>query len=234
MKLIFALMILFSAAVGHSQEKPADLKDVEAPVAEPQVPLARPIEPEKKTTFAIGLMFGNDSLMFTSSKYKSPTASGSLTVNVELASAAGVFVEGMHLENPGFGYSFGMEFEPDRDVKNIKYTGSGGSFTSTTSGTTLKYGATTPYANVVFKSGKLLFPVGLHYSIHRLSGTTATEVGGGHGARVGIGVQASDRFYGEIQARGTSVNLKTTVGSETLDYGDSFILGFRVIGKISF
>lgn len=149
-----------------------------------------------------------------------------------------LMVEAQKLPAQHWGLMAGLNYEGERELDSGTVTISGTSVGLSGGSGASKVQFTTVYGNAVYRWDEFYIPFGLNYSLLKFtpaSGATESySANGGVGAQLGVGWRFPNNIELEAYSWVTSMNLKDSGSSTSVDYGNGYFPSLRVYLKYVF
>lgn len=186
----------------------------------------------------LGLMLGGGTGTFKDAKYTSATDNVSFEAELEYSKIGSLSLEGRYMPQDSWGFMGGFNLEPERKFESGTFKSGGSQASFNGSGDVSKVQFQTVFANAVYRWNIFYLPFGLNISSAKFTaapGSNSTVTASGiMGAQLGVGWMITDSFAIELYSWVNSMKLKTTNGSETVDYGTGYFSSLRVFAKYAF
>lgn len=185
-----------------------------------------------------GLMLAAAGGKFNDAKFTGTGGTITGSADLEYSKVLSLLIEGRMLPRDSWGTLIGLNHEFERNFEGGTISGGGTTVTMSGSGNVSKMQFTTLYASAAYRWETFYLPFGLNFNsvtFTPASGATGnSSASGSVGVQLGGGWMISPTFAVEAYSWVTSMKLKATNTTDTLDYGIDNFGSLRVFGKFIF
>ncbi len=220
-------------------EEPSPTTNQSAPVEQPPAPTPE-VAPKKSWQFAIGLGYMVSAKRGTFSDGKLTSGSTVVPGSAELdyKPAASLILEARKLAPNSWGFLGGLNYEGERQLDSGTVRGGGEVLLLQGNSSSSKIQFATFYGSAAYRWDSFYLPFGLNFSAVKFTpaqGSAATHSeSGGLGAQLGVGYAFDSGFAIELYDWLTTMNLKTSTATSTVDFGKGYFESIVLVGKYAF
>lgn len=169
-----------------------------------------------------------DEIRFNNVYVTTNTSSGYIDAKLKGDTAFGIGLSWSNILSRHLGYFINGFYEGKREIKSVVFSGPGGTYTGTTSGSAPKFSALVAEFGLAYRWDTFYLPIGINITVPLLeytSNTSHVSVESRVGVLLGGGFFISENSSIEIFVRSISMGMVETATSTKIDYGTGYLSG---------